>query len=71
MSNEKQTETAPGWQPIATAPRDGRDVFLHDVDEPVTVVGYWKDGVWRMRWDDEPLEPAFGMTHWMSIPEVS
>lgn len=55
---QSRPETACGWQPIATAPKDGENVLLW-CGGPEPVIGFWnrRDG-WG---DDFP-------THWMPLP---
>ena len=77
-------EVAPnGWQPIETAPRDGRELLLFSpYDEPNEYVGFWgwtelpqgHPDYWAgWSYVDELLinhcidEPA--PTHWMPLPE--
>jgi hypothetical protein len=53
------------WQPIETAPKDGKDVLL-TVDGLVRL-GFWdvpRGGVWSL-W---PGRDRFNPTHWMSLP---
>lgn len=57
-----------GWQPIETAPRDGRRILLcrGEIVEPVTV-GYWSMAECRfvmpLARDECPA------THWMRLPD--
>ncbi len=53
------------WQPIATAPKDGRDVLLTDG------ASYKRVGNWaRLRevWAIDALPPVNAPTHWAPIP---
>jgi hypothetical protein len=65
------------WEPIETAPKDGRLVLL--ANENVTEIGWWSDGFsgrWekrRMKW----LPPSeggwavwFTPTHWLPLPQL-
>ena len=56
------------WQPIETAPKDGREVLVA-VDKSYTggvLVALWcaHDEAWK-DWDLDTWEP----THWMPLPE--
>ena len=65
---------AHGWQPMATAPKDGTDVLVYS--DCVTIANWIaKDGFWSdftisdgYTADDQhcPCEPA--PTHWMPLP---
>lgn len=55
------------WQPIETAPKDGRKLLMwHPGFGLDALVLYWMDGYWR--------EPANGLglksdpSHWMALP---
>lgn len=52
------------WQPIATAPKDGRDIWLTD--------GHWKrSGYWAKRidtWSVDTAVPLDPPTHWAPMP---
>lgn len=61
------------WQPIETATKDGSAVYLRNIDNGLSDVGYWcdysefdwtlQDGEWsQLRGNGE-------MTHWMPLPE--
>lgn len=50
------------WQPIATAPKDGRDVLVFD-DGAITIASWFMD-LW---WDHGEMVPE--PTHWMPLPE--
>jgi len=60
------------WQPIETAPKDGRDMLLagvHLLDGPRQFVGGW----WQSEedWADEDARRInFRATHWMPLPEA-
>lgn len=75
-------QAAQGWQPIETAPRDGRmalvyrPLALKSGDEPVAVKRLVKGN--QFCWDStvppgaKPFNPTDGachVTHWMPIPE--
>lgn len=59
------------WQPIETAPKDGRDILLWPTRWPRKKIdlGFWNDGSgsWSLSTDIEysPQNP----THWMPLPE--
>ena len=55
------------WQPIETAPKDGRDLLLYPsvfVGVPVHV-GKFYGGAWRM----QHLAMGRDPTHWMPLPD--
>ena len=68
------------WQPIETAPKDGRDLLLWETGSYVPFVGAWRDGRrpgWRC--DTEHYDTdgnacvisklwQEGVTHWMPLP---
>jgi hypothetical protein len=51
----------PGWQPIATAPRDGGAILVYIPDNPGHAVRqdvievYWSGGHWETAWRDTKL----------------
>ena len=58
------------WQPIETAPKDGTDVLVYELQRTMCVA-YWDDFINRdgkiAGWRDcqcYPVEP----THWMLLP---
>lgn len=64
--------TAGGWQPIATAPKDG-PILAHRMGVwSVPMILIWLDGpglgtpAWR-QFDGEP-QRSFQPTHWMPLP---
>jgi hypothetical protein len=70
---------ARGWQPIETAPRDGRNVLVFEpggtypsgYSFPATVgTAYWwnGDGVNHPGWNG-PINPRGFPTHWMPLPD--
>ncbi len=62
------------WQPIETAPRDGRQIMVWVANGNITPhcfapVSITSDSSW---WDDstgDQIEPIKGATHWMPLPE--
>ena len=61
------------WQPIETAPRNGRPIFCwsHDAAFCGMWVGYWNalEGRWRDLWVSDEDEDNVQPTHWMPLPE--
>ncbi len=66
------------WQPIATAPKDGRDVDLWAGGARLASC-WWHDGDdmfvphWRQRYAEYPrssFDIVAKPTHWMPIPEA-
>jgi len=69
----------PDWQPIDTAPRDGRCILLASANEGWVMEGQWFD--WRdsgsdlfgwtnpINYDDPVVGGELGPTHWMPLPE--
>lgn len=74
MSVEQVAAVAPegrppeGWQPMETAPKDGRAVIGFDPSRE----SEWMDGVEFMRWIDgtwlDPATHRMRPTHWMPLP---
>ena len=65
-----------GWQPIATAPKDGTRLLLCDSDDAGQIdIGYWSTSSWvatggawiiyENRSDTVELTP----THWQPLPD--
>ena len=57
------------WQPIETAPRDGKHILAYTHDDQIKEVWWQKDFLdgleyWQDDWDGEPMP-----THWMPLPE--
>lgn len=60
------------WQPIETAPKDGRGFLAYEKDKR-PFVALWLDAEhpdvdeagWYEHWNFDPVEP----THWMPLPE--
>jgi hypothetical protein len=63
-----------GWQPIATAPKDGTMVMIYDQGDPTPIaVAYWTTSVWvdGGAWVQEEHRSdtyTFNPTHWMPLP---
>lgn len=55
------------WQPIASAPKDGREILIGWTDSSRIFIAIFEIGRWRDAEDGEafPFEP----THWMPLPE--
>lgn len=53
-----------GWQPIETAPRDGRAHLLFT--RGYAVLGYWHRP--SSRWESLPNWEAIEPTHWQRLP---
>jgi hypothetical protein len=54
------------WQPIETAPKDGKDILVFG--EQLRRVAFWDEargGLWS-RW---PGREPIRATHWMPLPE--
>jgi hypothetical protein len=62
------------WQPIETAPKDGRSFMLWVAQSDMGAhwfapVSITPDGNW---WDDstgDNIQPVNGATHWMPLPD--
>ena len=52
------------WQPIETAPRDGKIILIYGEDFGVTE-GRCDQGYWLVFWYHTDVNP----THWMPLPE--
>jgi hypothetical protein len=52
-----------GWQPIATAPKDGTQIWAWD-DERGSNPAMWVESEWWITYDDATIQP----THWMPLP---
>jgi len=67
------------WQPIETAPKDGRTVLLTDesvgstpgADDQICFVASWSQGIvgWRDDLSNLHIDRDFTITHWMPLPE--
>jgi hypothetical protein len=56
-----------GWQPIETAPKDGRWILVTSVHNPyANGVMQWVDGDW-LDWQDHIVRTE-AITHWMPLP---
>lgn len=55
------------WNPINTAPTDGRDLLLTSLHwSGDVIVGGFHFGGWRDNAD--PISPRLEPTHWMNVP---
>jgi hypothetical protein len=68
------------WQPIETAPKDGRAILLLPLHGFTATVGRWDDRYTRQwhalvagedaNWSDlGGRDPIFDASHWMPLPE--
>lgn len=59
----------PKWQPISSAPKDGRDVLLCREGERGVEIGYWakSGGHWQLRNAFRGLWPP---THFAPLPDA-
>lgn len=60
------SETPTDWQPMETAPRDGRWILLWDKLECLAVSGYWDAHV--DDWMTDVDLPYFIPTYWLPLP---
>lgn len=65
------------WQPIETAPRDGRDVLLAsddrgDYGHAAPTLGYWdaEQELWSTAHGEDTESPKYGPHWWMPLPAV-
>lgn len=66
------------WQPIETAPKDGRHVLLAVTNDPPNFPGYVSEGYYEedrdcwyqanTHWTDQ-FDGALYPSHWMPLPE--
>lgn len=60
------------WQPIETAPRDGRDdIILFDTNSGTSIVASWDQDAldaWCWMTLDGPHYHEDAFTHWMPLP---
>ncbi len=65
------------WQPIETAPKDGRLILATNSDPAaqIAVVIYWEPGsrlfdiIGHWRSSMHEIVPSGDLTHWMPLPE--
>lgn len=55
------------WQPIETAPKDGRDALIAYSDGYIAI-GWWSDENQQWCWQNLYLS-VMNPTHWMPLPE--
>ena len=55
------------WQPIETAPKDGRDILIFHPRMGEMFVAYWSDGSNRFMFSTMTALDG-GETHWMPLP---
>ncbi len=58
------------WQPIETAPKDGTAILalINGSDIPQSV--RYRNGGWKVCWDDYRVARIDGPSHWMSLPST-
>lgn len=63
------------WQPIETAPKDGRKILLWCPTLNNMIQAQWRvhdmGGEWVDIWNNDPIEDMQGVaypTHWMPLP---
>lgn len=57
------------WQPIETAPKDGKLILLCEVDDEGPSdpkIGSWDGEGWKIY---EPFEDHWNWTHWHPLPD--
>ena len=62
------------WEPIETAPKDGRQILVIDIDGQFVVVEYsvWADGtaMWEIGHGENRIYCCNRpLTHWMPLPD--
>jgi hypothetical protein len=62
------------WQPIETAPKDGRHILVRggQADKTLCTVAHWhQDGFYLSwcNWDEDADYMMSAITHWCLIPE--
>ncbi len=62
----KKMQAVGQWQPMETAPKDGREIIAYDSDLSVLTV-YYIDNKWTNPCDRDEYYDA--VTHWMPWPE--
>jgi len=57
------------WQPLETAPKDGREILLFA--QGIQVVAHWDEfgRGWVMRERGKPKDQWVFASHWMPLPE--
>lgn len=58
----------PRLKPMATAPRDGREILAYDKDGKNFHPICWKDGHWGMRWNQEYYTRDGFYSGWIPYP---
>ena len=60
--------TTTAWQPISTAPRDGRTIVIHDAGLGMTFPCHWNDDGTAWEWAGDSKQ-AFGhLLQWHPMP---
>jgi hypothetical protein len=74
--NWRDREATPQWQPIATAPKDGRVILVAKTGSKVPLPAYWNaaESNFYRHWDGSRLDQEYALsgpwspTHWMPLP---
>jgi hypothetical protein len=56
-----------GWMPIKTFPVDGASRWITHAPTGVMVVGYRREGLWRVMWSHYKI--SWTPTHWQPLPK--
>lgn len=68
LAGRQSAITSDQWITISDAPKDGRAILgkLPDSDVPQSI--RFKEGAWRICWDDTALVNLDTPTHWRELP---
>jgi hypothetical protein len=61
-------ESAPRWQSITTAPKDGFPFLAAGTTGPIVVLAYWDS--YDQQFKDHHRIPLAMFTHWMPLPKA-
>ena len=57
------------WQPISTAPKDGRRIIASTPSYTEPLILYWAKNNGLSAWHDWDLDPYTDVTHWQPLPD--